>query len=494
MTASEETPLLQPVGFPNIDHGVRETEIIIDFVSEGDVENPRDWPATYKWAIVSLLAFMAFTVTFTCISVVPIAANIAKELDGADADSSSTAVLVTIWELGEAFGPLLIAPLSEIFGRYPVMNGCNILFIFTTLLAATSNSTKLFIAARALTGATVASNVLNPAIIGDMFESEQRGSAMSLVTLTPLIGGAVGPAISSAIADTLGWREVLFIATGIAVVCELLFLVFFRETYQMTILRRQLAKLEKKEGIRHNHASRENLKKILHSITRPVAILYSSSVLMMLSGFSSVAFSYYYVMCTSLPEILHAVYGFSPALTGTAFMSFSAGSFLAVLLSNFALDRIFIYLRGPDHKDGKPEHRLPLALIGAFTLPLCVTAYGWVAELHLPVPLLLVCVGLLGFTLVLTTVPVFAYVVDAFGPYSASAITGIIVIRCLISSFLPLITGPLAKYLGNGWGFTYCGAFSLCLAPVSILVFRYGYRWRQRCEFTRDEWVENLMD
>ena len=273
---------------------------------------PRDSPLT-------------FPSTFTCISVVPIATSIAKDLDGVNADSSSTALLVTIWELGEAVGPLLIAPLSEIYGRYPTMNACNIMFIFTTLLAAVSNSTALFIAARALTGIAVASNVLNPAIIGDMFESDQRGSAMSLVMLAPLIGGAVGPAISGAIAETLGWREVLFIAIGLAIACEILFLICFRETYKMTILRHRIANFQKETGQYHVHPNNDhkNLRKLLHSVTRPANVLWNSLVLLLLSFFGSVAFSYFYVMSISLPEILYDVYGFSPALTGTAFMSFS---------------------------------------------------------------------------------------------------------------------------------------------------------------------------
>ena len=35
---------------------------IVTFDSDGDPENPMDWPNAYKWGIVGLLAFMAFTV------------------------------------------------------------------------------------------------------------------------------------------------------------------------------------------------------------------------------------------------------------------------------------------------------------------------------------------------------------------------------------------------------------------------------------------------
>lgn len=68
------------------------------------------------------------------------------------------------------------------------------------------------------------------------------------------------------------------------------------------------------------------------------------------------------------------------------------GSFIAIFICNFGLDRIYIKLRGPDAANGKPEHRLPLTIIGAFTLPLSIVGYGLVAQYHLPVALLLLCV------------------------------------------------------------------------------------------------------
>lgn len=38
---------------------------IVDFDPAGDPENPIDWPAPFKWAIVGMLALMAFTVYVT---------------------------------------------------------------------------------------------------------------------------------------------------------------------------------------------------------------------------------------------------------------------------------------------------------------------------------------------------------------------------------------------------------------------------------------------
>jgi hypothetical protein len=86
----------------------------------------------------------------------------------------------------------------------------------------------------------------------------------------------------------------------------------------------------------------------------------------------------------------------------------------------------------------------------------------------------------------LNIIPLQAYVVDASGLYSASALTGVIVTRCLAGTFLPLATGPLNIQFGYGWGFTCFGVLSMSLAIIPILVFKYGHKWRQSSEFTKD--------
>lgn len=163
------------------------------------------------------------------------------------------------------------------------------------------------------------------------------------------------------------------------------------------------------------------------------------------------------------------------------------GSFASVLLCNVSLDRIYIRLRDANNKThGLPEYRLPVSIIGGITLPITVIAYGWIAHLELPVWVLLLSIVFMGLTLLISFVPLSAYVVDACGPYSASALTGVIVTRCLMGTFLPLSIAPLADNFGYGWAFTLLGLLSLCLAPIPYLVYRYGEKWRQRSEFTRD--------
>lgn len=526
-----------------VHHGSRHDDLA---AFAGDLDNPRNWPAAFRWTIVLLLAFMAFTVTFTCISVVPFASHIVDELEGHPKDGgggsggvgSASVLLVTIWELGEAAGPLAIAPLSETisWGRAKVLTATSALFALATAMAALAPSTALFISARGLTGLAVATNVLNPAIVGDMFPPDQRGSAMSLVQLTPLMGGAIGPAIGGALADTWGWRSVLWLSTGLAVACNVLVWAAFRETYPPAILRARRQRLRKERQalqatklagttsvppspsssslsstndvpttsspftaspspILSTSPASSGLRHIRDAVLRPAILLADSFVLAALAVYGAVLFSYFYVMSVSLPDILENRYGFSSAATGSSFLVFSTGAFCSVVVCNRYLDPIYRHLtntRGrisPEDgvtRIGRPEFKLPLTTFCGLLLPLTVAAYGWSAELVLPLPCLLLAVSFMGASMLLSFIPLAAYVVDAFGLYAASAMTGVIVTRCLCGTFLPLAVAPLVAAFGYGWGFMVLAGVCLVVTPVPFAVYMYGEQWRQLSKYTRD--------
>ncbi|ETS74376.1 hypothetical protein PFICI_14242 [Pestalotiopsis fici W106-1] len=491
----ETQPLLPAEAVPpttlDAHHDQTSDKNLVTFDPQGDEENPLDWPEAYKWCIVGLMAFMAFTVTFTCISVVPVANRIVADLDDGRTSKSASVLLVTIWELGEAAGPLLIAPLSEMYGRYPVMNACNVGFILTTLLAVLSENSTMFIAARALTGVVVATNVLNPAIVGDIFVTERRGSAMSLISLAPLTGGAVGPLISVAVSETLGWRAVCWMSIILAGIAEIGFLTCFRETYKVPILNRKAARLRQETGndkLRSVYdEGAHSIAKLREAIMRPLLVLSQSLVLQLAALCGSVTFTFFYIISTTLPDIVEGEFHLDPATSGAAFIFFSAGSITIALVLNRALDKVFVKLRDANDGVDRPEFRLPFVILGGFLFPLAIAFYGWVPALSLQVPYLYLAITLFGATLQFSFMPLMTYVVDAFGLYSASALTAMIVTRCLMSTFLPLLAKPLIDSFGYGWGFTVLGAMMLSLAPIPIAIFRYGHRWRQWTKYTKDE-------
>lgn len=102
--------------------------------------------------------------------------------------------VVSVYVLGYAFGPLIIAPLSEMYGRVPLYHACNILFVIFTIACAVSNSLGMLIGFRFLEGVVGSSPLtLGGGTIADLIPQEKRGGAMAIWAIGPLIGPVIGP-------------------------------------------------------------------------------------------------------------------------------------------------------------------------------------------------------------------------------------------------------------------------------------------------------------
>ncbi|OAA59950.1 Major facilitator superfamily transporter [Cordyceps fumosorosea ARSEF 2679] len=442
-----------------------------------------------SWFIVFLLSMSAFTVTFSCVSVVPVARRISRDLGGSPDDTSSEVLLVTIWELGEAAGPLLIGSLSELLGRAPVINAANVLFVAALLLGAVAPTLRFLTLTRALTGAAVAINVLGPAIVGDIFVPEQRGTAMSMIMFAPLLGSSIGPAFSGAAIEVLSWRVVILACAVLAALCYSISFVCFRETYAPVILRRRAAKLLAAGPAPDTDkpATGHSYKSLWLSIARPAIVLASSGVLMAISFYIAIMFSHFYVAAITMPRIIEDIYHLSPTAAGLSFFSNALGSLIGIMVCKSWLDAIYIKLRDNNNGVGLPEFRLPIAIFGAITIVPGVALYGWCAEYNWNIYVFLISCVWVRMSLIMSFAPLTAYVVDACGLYSASALTAVIVIRCLAGAFLPLAIDKLVNEMGYGWGFTAYALATLAVVSVPIGLFYKGESWRRNSEYTMVE-------
>lgn len=99
-------------------------------------------------------------------------------------DETVATFVVSIYILGFAVGPLVISPLSEIYGRWPVYLVCNVMFIVFTIACAVAGSIGQLIAFRFFAGAFgVCPVTLGGASISDLIPQEKRGATMSLFGL-----------------------------------------------------------------------------------------------------------------------------------------------------------------------------------------------------------------------------------------------------------------------------------------------------------------------
>ena len=102
--------------------------------------------------------------------------------------------IVSVYVLGYTFGPLAISPLSEIYGRAPLYNICNVIFIIFTVACALSPNLAALIVFRLIAGlAGSCPMAVGAGSIADMVRREQRGKVMAAWVFGPLLGPVIGP-------------------------------------------------------------------------------------------------------------------------------------------------------------------------------------------------------------------------------------------------------------------------------------------------------------
>lgn len=141
------------------------------------------------------------------------APGVEDAMDDFGSDSSIlSALIVSVYNLGLAVGPVIMAPLSEMYGRLMPYNITNVLLTVFTVASALSPNLSSLIVFRMLCGME-ASAVMNigGATVADLFVQEERGLAMAVWTFGPLLGPAVGPIMGGYITEALGWRWVFWV-------------------------------------------------------------------------------------------------------------------------------------------------------------------------------------------------------------------------------------------------------------------------------------------
>jgi multidrug resistance protein len=119
--------------------------------------------------------------------------------------------VVSIYVLGLAFGPLLLGPFSEVYGRWICYTICNILYVVFNIASALSSNFPMLIVFRFLAGAMGSAPLtIGGGTIADLFPVHQRGMALSFYLLGPTSGPAIGPVAGGFLAQDKGWRGIFW--------------------------------------------------------------------------------------------------------------------------------------------------------------------------------------------------------------------------------------------------------------------------------------------
>jgi len=114
---------------------------------------------------------------------------------------------------------LLMGPLSDRFGRRPILLGSMLIFTLASIGCVLAQSVWVFLGFRMIQGAVVAGQVLSRATIRDMHSTSEAASKLGYVTMAMALAPMLGPMLGGALDMLFGWRSsfVLYAVLGFGV-------------------------------------------------------------------------------------------------------------------------------------------------------------------------------------------------------------------------------------------------------------------------------------
>ncbi|KAF1934439.1 MFS general substrate transporter [Didymella exigua CBS 183.55] len=176
--------------------------------------------------------------------IAPATALISRDLKN-DSDTFSVLV-VTFFILGYVFGSLLFGRLSEIYGRRPILLASNFIFSIWQLGCALSTSIKMQMAFRLLAGFGGSGCIaIGGGVISDVFDLKERGLAVTVFSVGPLVGPVLGPIVGAYISQDLGWRAIYYFMFITSMIAEIVTFFVVKESNPQTVLCQKRDRLQK---------------------------------------------------------------------------------------------------------------------------------------------------------------------------------------------------------------------------------------------------------
>lgn len=463
-----------------------------------DFRNPLQLKTSLKWFITVIAALETLVVALVSSAYTGGIVQIEEQF-GATTEIATLGV--SLYVLGFALGPLIWAPMSEMFGRQSVFIGtyCG-LTIFCAACTGAKNIETLLVF-RFLSGAFGSSPFTNSGgVIADMFMARERGLALSAFALAPFLGPVIGPIAGGFLGMAAGWQWVMGLLAILCGVMWILGATLKPETYAPVLLRQRAKTLSKLTGQVYVSKldidqGRVTLKAALKtSMSRPLILLFQEPIVLLLSIYLAIIYGTLYMLFGAFPIVYELHRGWNQGVSGLAFLGVMIGMLGAIA---YSIPENTRYIKLLEKKGGyaPPEARLPPCMLASIALPVGLFWFAWtnspnvhwLASIAAGVPF--------GFGMVLVFLSVFNYLIDAYTIFAASVLAANSLLRSMFGFAFPLFTSYMYQNLGIHWASCVPAFLALACVPFPFLLYKYGSSIRTHCKYSAqsEAFVQSLL-
>ena len=155
--------------------------------------------------MASLMSLVALSID----ALLPAISDISKSIHIVDLQNNQ--LFITMIFLGLGFGQLISGPLSDSFGRKPVIYVGFIIFAFASIICVFANSLEMMIVGRLLQGIGLsAPRTISIAMVRDRFSGNYMAKVMSFIVVIFILVPVIAPALGKLMLDSYGWHSIFY--------------------------------------------------------------------------------------------------------------------------------------------------------------------------------------------------------------------------------------------------------------------------------------------
>ncbi|KAL1891042.1 Synaptic vesicle transporter SVOP [Sporothrix stenoceras] len=450
-----------------------------------DPENPKNWSKAMKWYCTLVVSITCFVVAFASSVITADIIGVEKSFGVSE---EVVLLSVSLFVIGFGVGPLVFAPLSEIYGRRIVYATTLLVAVVFIIPCAVSKNIGTLLVCRFIDGiAFSAPMTLVGGTLADLWKNEERGVPMATFSAAPFIGPAIGPLVGGYLSDAKGWRWLYWIQLILAGAVWFMITFTVPETYAPTILKKRAAKLRKSTG-EPDHVTEQELdtrpltERLRIFLFRPLQLLFGELIVFLLSLYMSVLYGLLYMFFVAYPIIYQKGKGYSAGKTGLMFIPVAVGVLLSAACSPFVNKH---YLTLVHKYNGKPpaETRLIPMMLSCWFIPIGLFIFAWTSYTDLSWAGPAMGGFPVGFGFIFLYNSANNYLVDSYQHQAASALAAKTCIRSFWGAGVVLFTSQMYDRLGDQWASSLLAFISLACCAIPFLFWIYGARIRKHSKY-----------
>ncbi|OKL55930.1 hypothetical protein UA08_08914 [Talaromyces atroroseus] len=353
--------------------------------------------------------------------------------------SSEVAILgLTFYLLGNAFGPLLFAPLSEAHGR---KISVLIPYFFCAIFSfgsAVAKDTQTLLITRFFAGVGGSAPLSNVGVVlADIWPPQHRGAALLSYGIAVISGPLIAPIVGGALVVNMeheGWRWAEYVSGILILVILTADIFFIDESFPPVLLSRKASRMRKLTGNWALHTKHQETDNSLQDWMKKYMVvpleMLVDPICFFINLYAAFVYAIIYLTIPVFPIEFQEVRGWNAVVGSLPFLALLVGVFFGA----------------------------------------AILIWGWIAFC-----IGSACIGIGFFTIFQSSI---SYLVDTYLMQAASALAANMLLRSVLAGAFPLFADTMLTNLGIGWACSVLGFIAAGMIPIPFLFYIFGKRIR----------------